>query len=354
MRFASLSLVGLFVGACFDPTPLPSGADAGTESAGASSESGSSDGDASSSSSDTTPSLDDTGDADSSTGVGDSSDEGSSDTGEDPYAEWAFHREVWVSTTDTPRVGYQVELKLPRDDPFAPGGTDIRVVDDDGVELPIWFDDPGFGDDASIWVKMDLEATTDVRVMIHYGNDDAPSVMDAAAVFELYDDFATLDHEAWTVATGDWIAEDGAIATDVDHATSTWSSDAPMIVEARLLWEGSGIEPSTGIALDSSIGAMGIAGMPVSILTGSFSTEAPGFAAGTWTRVRLERDEYQQLLFALDGAPWGIWDAPIEEPYRIHLGSIHSALEPADVVAIDWLFVRQGGAPPVVTVGPRM
>jgi hypothetical protein len=127
-----------------------------------------------------------------------------------------------------------------------------------------------------------------------------------------------------------------------------------MIVEARLLWEGSGIEPSSGIAFDSSLGALGVVGMPVSILNGQFPMEVGSIDAGTWTRVRIERDEYDQVLFAVDGAPWGIWDAPIDEPYRVHLGWIHVQLEPADVVAIDWLFVRQGGQPPIVTVGPQM
>jgi hypothetical protein len=80
MRLASLSLVGLLVGACFDPTLTPNGADVGSGSAGTSSETGSSEASSSSASSDTTPSLDDTGatdDASSSTGVGASSDEGS-------------------------------------------------------------------------------------------------------------------------------------------------------------------------------------------------------------------------------------------------------------------------------------
>ncbi len=351
----SLPLVGLLVGACFDPTLTPHGADA-SGSAGTSSEGDSSDGDTPSSS-DTASSLDDTGstdDAGSSTDDGTSSDDGSSDTGEDPYAEWAFHREVWVSSTDTPRVGYQVEVQLPRDDPFAPGGKDIRAVDDDGVELPIWFDDPGFGDYASLWVRMDLDEVVDTRVMIHYGNRDAPSVLDPVAVFELYDDFATLDLEAWTIATGDWIAEDGVIFTDIDHATSTWTSDAPMAVEARMMWEGGGVEPSSGIAFDSSIGALGIAGMPVSILNAEWPMEVPGFGAGTWTRVLIERDGYGQVNYSLDGGAVFTWDAPIDEAYQIHLGWIHGDLEPTDVVAIDWLFVRQGGLAPSVSVGPQM
>lgn len=354
MRLVSLSLVGLLVGGCFDPTLMPSG-DGGSASAGTSSDTGSSDGDASSSppsdTTDDTGSIDDTS---SSTGVDASWDEASSDTGEGPYAEWAHHREVYVSSSDFPYAGYQVELKLPRDAPFAPGGSDIRVVDEDGVELPIWFDDPGFGDDVSIWAKMDLAATTDYQLTIHYGNPDAPSVTDAAAVFELYDDFDALDFEAWSVATGDWIAQDGAIATDVDQATSTWSSAAPMAVEARLLWQGDGIEPSSGIAFDSSIGALGVAGMPVTILNGESVADGPIIDPGTWTRVRIERDEYAQVHYAVDGVLLGTWDATIDDAYRVHLGVIQGNTEAADVVAIDWLFVRQAGAPPLVVVGPEM
>ncbi len=354
MRSASLCLVGLFVGACFNPTQAPSGVQAGTDATSVSSETSSSDGDASTSSSEPTPPLDDTGESDgtsSSTGVDGSSDGGSSETGQDPYAEWAFHREVVVSPVDEPRVGYQVELQLPASDPFSPGGADIRVVDDDGVELPIWFDDPGFGDSVSIWVKMDLDLVEEVPLMIHYGNDEAPSVMEPAAVFEFYDDFATLDPEVWW-NSGDWIAEDGVISTDRADATSIWSSDAPMIVEARMRWEGGGTQPSSGIALDSSFGTFGIAGMPVSIFCPGFSDiEVPRIAPAAWTRVRIVRSEEVQVV--LDLSAWVGWDLPLE-PYRIYLGRVHGEGEPRDTVSIDWLFVRQGGIPPIVTVGRLM
>lgn len=351
MRIASLSIVGLLVGACFDPTRVPGGADA--ESGAAPGETGSSDADGSSSASSSAALPDETGSTDdesSSTGV--SLESSSSETGEDPYAQWPFHREVWVANAGAPRVGYQVELQLPRDDPFMPGGSDIRVVDDDGTELPIWFDDPGVGDHASIWVKLDLGEATERRLMIHYGYEDAPSVQDAAAVFELYDDFAVLDGEAWTSTLGEWMVDDGLIATDVDEATSTWSSEAPMIVEALLLWQGGGIEPSSGIALDSGFGPLGVVGMPLTVLTATSPLEIPGPDIGTWMRVRIERDEYVQIHIAIDGNLLGTWDAPIDGPYRIHLGRIHGQLESFDLVVIDWLFVRQGGSPPDVSVGP--
>jgi hypothetical protein len=273
--------------------------------------------------------------------------------GDDPWSAWSHHRELTISP-QSDLVEHQVRVDLPLTASVGPDGADIRVVDADGNVLPLWVEGPD-GDHSRIWIKVaDLVDGVDVAYTIYYGNPDATSVSDPHAVFELFDDFESLDDTRWAFQPGWSLGADGATTTS-GYAGSMWITDAPAVVEAVVRWsaEDGGIEPSTGVALLGSFGGYGVTGMPLSYTAVSTHTPLDPATPGAPVHMTITRrpDAFE---VAIDETPVAVQLAgPIDGPYQVGIGRLTGLDEAYDTMEIDRIFVRRYAPSPGVVLGPE-
>ena len=110
---------------------------------------------------------------------------------------WANKTPMTINNPGAALADYQVQINLDASFPFGQAkadGSDLRVTAaDETTLLPFWIESWNQADtSAAVFVKLSSLPSGNTTVYLYYGNPEATSASDAAAVFGLYDDFETL------------------------------------------------------------------------------------------------------------------------------------------------------------------
>jgi len=159
---------------------------------------------------------------------------------------FAYRKRLTISGSSGAGTGYQVKLKIGS----SSGGdfhleghcddfpNDIRFTKDDGLSLLNYWIEDSSEDPVTVWVKIEDNLDSDVEICCYYGSSLADSLSNSDNVFELFDDFDSVEGEysgAWCwfqdprvvryVGNHDrtyvgWVNPDGDIRiASVDHDT---------------------------------------------------------------------------------------------------------------------------------------
>ncbi len=126
-------------------------------------------------------------------------------------SEWQYRRAITIhENSRSTLTDYQVLVVLDTASLIDEGKMqddcdDIRFTDSDGVtQLNYWLEGPCDSTDTKVWVKVPrIPAGSEKKIYVYYGNPGAVSQSDAEGVFELYDDFESLDTDKWEVSRKD-------------------------------------------------------------------------------------------------------------------------------------------------------
>jgi hypothetical protein len=118
---------------------------------------------------------------------------------------WAYRKRIPVTNTVASNLtGYQVKLTLNTSALVGAGKMqadcrDLRFTEPGGSAIPYWIEGGCNTASTVVWIKTDLAASATKNIYMYYGNAGAISGSDGSAVFNLFDDFASLDRAKWTV-----------------------------------------------------------------------------------------------------------------------------------------------------------
>ena len=109
---------------------------------------------------------------------------------------WNFRKEIKFNNPSTILNDFQVEFIMPTNSLVSnskaqPDGSDIRIVDFNGIDLDFWIDDDTYNTSSTnFWVKMDsLAPNTTTSIFIFYGKNGEVSQSNGSTTFEMFDDF---------------------------------------------------------------------------------------------------------------------------------------------------------------------
>ncbi|MGB0402784.1 MAG: DUF2341 domain-containing protein [Salibacteraceae bacterium] len=94
-------------------------------------------------------------------------------------------------------------------------GSDIRILDKSGAQMPLWVESNSFNTTQSkIWFKHSIAANTTDTVYLFYGANNASNSSDGSQVFELFDGFSgSLSLTAWdTCGAGGYSVSNGVLS----------------------------------------------------------------------------------------------------------------------------------------------
>jgi len=124
---------------------------------------------------------------------------------------WSSYKDVTVTEVSGESLtDYQVALDLdPTNFDFSqanPDGSDIRIADSSGNELPYWIEYwDSSTSSAKVWAKLpSIQASGSINIRLYYGNPTATSSSDGDATFILYDHFdgTSFDTSKWAMMSG--------------------------------------------------------------------------------------------------------------------------------------------------------
>lgn len=136
---------------------------------------------------------------------------------DDRYREWAFRSNIIIENpSDRDLYDYQIKLILSPDDfcyfVAQRDGGDIRIVSEEGKELPYWIESWRYNGISYIWFRADhLLANSTTTFYLYYGNPNAKPVSSGDNTFIFFDDFDTFNSSRWAIPyqKGDVYVEDG-------------------------------------------------------------------------------------------------------------------------------------------------
>jgi hypothetical protein len=115
--------------------------------------------------------------------------------------QYVHEKDIKISNSlGTTLTDYQVKLTL---DTSGVSQTstcnDIRFTDTSNNNIPYWYESGCGTNNTIVWIKpATLAANADTTIYWYYGNANVSSASSATSVFDLYDDFNTLDNSKWT------------------------------------------------------------------------------------------------------------------------------------------------------------
>ncbi|MCP4994323.1 MAG: DUF2341 domain-containing protein, partial [Gammaproteobacteria bacterium] len=110
-------------------------------------------------------------------------------------ANWQYRRSMLLSNTaDETIADYQMKYTISYQDGMNADFTDIRFVDQNRNKLPYWIERKNDGLDVTVWIKFPtVNATSDQKFYLYYGNSSAQSESSGVDTFDFFDDFDSLN-----------------------------------------------------------------------------------------------------------------------------------------------------------------
>ena len=144
---------------------------------------------------------------------------------------WSYKRQINITEqSGNSLTNYQVMLSINTTELYNEGKIrsdcgDIRFVDStETIELPYWIEVCDVtGGNSTIWVKVNLSASSTTTIYMYYGNSDATTTANGTAVFDFFDDFEgiSLDTSKWT-QTGGTAQVSNSILSFTSGEAGTW------------------------------------------------------------------------------------------------------------------------------------
>ena len=120
---------------------------------------------------------------------------------------WSYKRQINITEqSGNDLTDYQVMLSINTSQLYDEGKLrsdcgDLRFVNsDETTELPYWIEVCNVtGGNSTIWVKVNLSASSTTTIYMYYGNSDATTTSNGTAVFDFFDDFedGVIDTTKW-------------------------------------------------------------------------------------------------------------------------------------------------------------
>lgn len=112
---------------------------------------------------------------------------------------WPKRKPITITNPGSALNNYQVKLTVSYVSDMKPDYSDLRFTDDNGTTaLPFW-QESYTSSTATVWVKVNINASSTKTIYMYYGNRSATSASDGASTFDFWDDFngGTIDTAKW-------------------------------------------------------------------------------------------------------------------------------------------------------------
>lgn len=108
---------------------------------------------------------------------------------------WKYRKEIVLTNSSDELTDYQVSIEVAYEDHMNPDFSDLRFIDQNGLELKYWFEEKNESLSATVWVKFESVPHGEGTSFMYYGNPSAEDKGDGKATFIFFDDFETF--EGW-------------------------------------------------------------------------------------------------------------------------------------------------------------
>jgi S-adenosylmethionine hydrolase len=150
---------------------------------------------------------------------------------------YAYERDIAVTNSNASALsGYQVRLNLDTSSASGIGAQlqgdcdDLRFATFANANIPYWLETGGTAGtgcgttNTTVWLRMDLPASSTQNIYMYYGNPNVASASDGNAVFDLFDDFSggSLNTDKWDASGTGTTTLSGGIMTTRQSASSNY------------------------------------------------------------------------------------------------------------------------------------
>lgn len=127
---------------------------------------------------------------------------------------WTRRQPVTLVNETSALTNYQVKLAITYDADMQADFDDLRFTNALGTLLDYWLERKTDSTSATVWVEVDsLPANATTAIYMYYGNASATSASSGSNTFEMFDDFNDGNYTGWTVSSGTWTVNSGALET---------------------------------------------------------------------------------------------------------------------------------------------